>query len=84
MQPFRYFGRTHWTGDRPIARPLPTQDGTTQKNTDVHPYLERDSNPRSQCSSGPRHLLRSWAFRVNILADNVTCYLSGLTQDMEF
>jgi hypothetical protein len=25
-------GRTTWTGDRPDARPLPTQDNTTQKN----------------------------------------------------
>jgi hypothetical protein len=25
------FGRTPWTGDHPDARPLPTQDNTTQK-----------------------------------------------------
>jgi len=25
---------------------------TTQKNTDIHPCLERNSKPRSQCSSG--------------------------------
>jgi hypothetical protein len=25
------FGRTPWTGDQPDARPLPTQDNTTQK-----------------------------------------------------
>jgi hypothetical protein len=25
------FGRTPWTGDQPNARPLPTQDNTTQK-----------------------------------------------------
>jgi len=43
-------GRTPWTGDQPDARPLPTQDNTTQKNVDTHPCLERDSNPRSQCS----------------------------------
>jgi hypothetical protein len=49
MDPFRYFGRIPWTGDRSIARPLPTQDSTTQKNVDIHPYLERDSKPRSQC-----------------------------------
>jgi len=28
------FGRTPWTGDRPVARPLPTQD--------THPCLEWD------------------------------------------
>jgi len=28
------------------------QDSTTQKNTDTHSCPERDSNPRSQCSSG--------------------------------
>jgi len=27
IDPFRYFGRTPWTGDRPIA-----QDDTTQRN----------------------------------------------------
>jgi hypothetical protein len=48
------FGRIPWTGDRPIARPLPTQDNTTQKNADTHPSLERDSNSRSQCSSDRR------------------------------
>jgi hypothetical protein len=33
--PFRYFGRTPWTGDRPNARPLPTQDSAIQKNADI-------------------------------------------------
>jgi len=30
MNPFRQFGRTAWMGDRPTARPLPTQDSITQ------------------------------------------------------
>jgi len=30
--PFHHFGRTPWTVDRPIARPVPTQDSTTQKS----------------------------------------------------
>jgi hypothetical protein len=29
------FSRTPWTGDQPDARPLPTQDNTTQKNADT-------------------------------------------------
>jgi len=29
------FGRTPWTGDQTNARPLPTQDNTTQKNVDT-------------------------------------------------
>jgi hypothetical protein len=41
-------GRTPLTSDQPVARPLPTQDNTTQKDADKHPCLERDSNPRSQ------------------------------------
>jgi len=49
-------GRTPWTGDRPDARPLPTQDNTTQKNADTHPCLEWNSNTWSQCSSGLRPL----------------------------
>jgi len=40
-------GRTPWTGNRPVARTLLTQDTTTQKNADTHPCLEWDSNPRS-------------------------------------
>jgi hypothetical protein len=48
------FGRTPWTGDQPVARSLPTQDSTTQKNADTHPCLQLDSNPRSQYSSGRR------------------------------
>jgi len=54
MNPFRHFGTTPWMGDRPIARPVPTQDNTTQKNAEIYSCLERESNPRSQCSSGPR------------------------------
>jgi hypothetical protein len=42
--------RTPWTGNRPDTKPLPTQDSA--KHT--HPCLERDSNPRSQCSSDRR------------------------------
>jgi len=29
MNPFRHFGRTPWTVDQPITRPLSTQDSTT-------------------------------------------------------
>jgi hypothetical protein len=36
-------GRTPWTGDQPIARPLPTQT----QNKRRHACLEWDSNPRS-------------------------------------
>jgi hypothetical protein len=45
-------GRTPWTSDQPIARPLPTHRTTqTQNNcTHTHPCLKWDSNPRSQCS----------------------------------
>jgi len=35
MSPFRHLGRTPWTGDRPIARPLPKLDSTTQRNADI-------------------------------------------------
>jgi len=51
---FRRFGRTPRTGDRPIARSLPTWDSTAQKNAGIYPCIERDSNPRSQCSSDQR------------------------------
>jgi hypothetical protein len=41
--PFQHFARTPWMGDRAIARPLHTQDSTTQKDADIQP-----------CSSGIR------------------------------
>jgi len=53
MDPFRHFGRSPWTGDRPIARPLPTHN-TKRKNVDIYPCFERVSKPRSQCPSGPK------------------------------
>jgi hypothetical protein len=43
-------GRTLWTSDQPVARPLPTRR-TTQiqnKRTHSHSCLEWDSNPRSE------------------------------------
>jgi hypothetical protein len=43
-------GRTPWTGDQPVARPLPTR----KINAHRHPCLEWDSNPRLQCLSGQR------------------------------
>jgi hypothetical protein len=45
-------GRTPWTGDQPDARPLPTQDNTTQRDIDKRSCRKRDSNPRSQRPSG--------------------------------
>jgi hypothetical protein len=46
-------GRIPWTGDQPVARPLPTHRTTEPQNkrTNRHPCLEWDSNPRSQRSS---------------------------------
>jgi len=40
MNPFKYIGRTPWTGDQPIAKPLPPQDSTTQKSG--HVSMPRD------------------------------------------
>jgi hypothetical protein len=45
----RHFDRTPSTGCRPISGPL-----NTQNKADTHPCLDRDSNPRSQCSNGTR------------------------------
>jgi hypothetical protein len=49
--------RTPWTGDQPVARPLPTQDNKQNKCTHTHPCLEWHSNPRSQRSSGVRRFM---------------------------
>jgi hypothetical protein len=37
-------GRTPWTGDQPVARPLSTQKQKHRINADIHPCLEWDSN----------------------------------------
>jgi len=47
MNPFRHFGRTPLMRDQLIARPLYLHRKTRHRKTvDVHPWLERDSNPR--------------------------------------
>jgi hypothetical protein len=53
------FGKTPWTGDEPVARPLPTYRTTQTQNKSIHrhPCLEWDSNPRSQCSRGQRQFM---------------------------
>jgi hypothetical protein len=48
-------GMTPWTGDQPVARPLPTHSTTQTQNK--HPCLEWDSNPRSQCSNEGKRLV---------------------------
>jgi hypothetical protein len=56
---FYTVGRTTWTGDQSVARPLPTHR-TTQiqnKRTHRHPCLEWDSNPRSQRPSDRRQFM---------------------------
>jgi hypothetical protein len=52
-------GRTPWTSDQSIARPLPTHRTTqTQyKRTHRHPCLQWDSNARSQRSSRRRQFM---------------------------
>jgi hypothetical protein len=60
-------GRTPWTGDQPVTRPLPTH----RINAHGYQCLECDSNPRSQCSSlrprGPcdRHFKLSTLYSCN-------------------
>jgi hypothetical protein len=50
---FYTIGMTPWTGDQPVARPLPTH----RTNAHRHPCLECDSNPRSQCLSARRRFI---------------------------
>jgi hypothetical protein len=51
---FYTVGRTPWTSDQSVARPLPTHRINAHNR---HPYLEWDSNPRSQRSSEPRQFV---------------------------
>jgi hypothetical protein len=73
-------GRTPWTGDQPVARPLPTH----RINARRHPC------PRSQCSSGRRRFVPYtprplWSAQLNYtvallfyLFVNPATYRSGL------
>jgi hypothetical protein len=45
------FGMTPSTEVKPVTRPLPTQNDTTQKNEDKYLCLEWDCNPQFQCQS---------------------------------
>jgi hypothetical protein len=47
--------RTPWTGDQPVARPLPTQDNTNTEKCRETSVPQRDSNPRSQSFNRWRH-----------------------------
>jgi hypothetical protein len=51
--------RSPWTSDQPVARPLPTErtTQTQNKSTHRHPWLEWDSNPRSQLWREPRQFM---------------------------
>jgi hypothetical protein len=52
-------GRTPWTSDQPVARPLPIHRTaqTQNKRRHKHLYLEWDANPRSQHSSERRQFM---------------------------
>jgi hypothetical protein len=63
-------GKAPWTGEQPVARPLPTRRTTQTQNKRTYRYLclEWDSNPRSQRSSEWRQFMPqtarppSWAY----------------------
>jgi hypothetical protein len=52
-------GRTPWTGDLPVVRPLAIHREQYKHiiNAHRHPFHEWDSNPRSKCSSGRRRFM---------------------------
>jgi hypothetical protein len=64
-------GRTPWTGDQPVARPLPTRRTTQTQNkrTHKHPCLEWDSNPRSQRWASEDHTLNRATTVIGLLID---------------
>jgi hypothetical protein len=56
---FYTVGRTPWTGDQPVARPLPAHTGQHKHRINAHRHqcLICESNPRSQCSSEWRQFM---------------------------
>jgi hypothetical protein len=57
--PFYTVGRTPWTSDQPVARPLLTHRTTPTQNKRTHrrPCLEWNSNPRPQRPSERRQFM---------------------------
>jgi hypothetical protein len=50
--------RSPWTGDQPVARPLPAPGQHKHRmNAHRHPCLKWNSNTRSQCLSGRRQFM---------------------------
>jgi hypothetical protein len=51
-------GRTPWTGEQPVARPLPTHRTTQTQNKSTQTWMLRvDSNPQSQWLRGRRRFM---------------------------
>jgi hypothetical protein len=52
-------GRTPWTSDQPVAKPLPSHRTKQTQNKRIykHPCIEWDSNSRSQCSNERRQFM---------------------------
>jgi hypothetical protein len=77
--------RTPWTGDQPVARPLPTHRKYKHGiNAHGRPCLQWVSNLRSQCWSEPRQFSCDWHFCTTLhtkihttkLIDKSSCHLS--------
>jgi hypothetical protein len=68
------FSRSPLKGDRPIARPVRTQDSTKQKNVYIHLCLEQDLIPRSQCSKRQRPHVSYIAQPLGSAPENSTCH----------
>jgi hypothetical protein len=66
---FYTVGRTPWTSDQLVARPLPKQRTTQTQNKRIHPCLTWDWNPRSQRPS-ERRLFMPQTTRLQWLASS--------------
>jgi hypothetical protein len=41
----KIYSRTPWTGDQPVAMPIPTQDNTNRINADIHALVFEPTIP---------------------------------------
>jgi hypothetical protein len=85
-------GRTPWTSDRPVARPLPKYRTTqTQKNVRTHTHTHThqtsmpkwDSNPRSQCPSERRQFMpyvRPLGYRDRLISFRPSAHMQVLVE----
>jgi len=59
VSPLRHFVKTHWSGDRPVAMPIPTHDTEKGGHTSVNPVGFEPMIPVFECFKAVHALNRA-------------------------